>query len=291
MLNYDTQVIYKPGKYLYIPDTLSRAFLNETNTVESELDYSVHTPVNHLPVSENLKNDLKQATHSDQQLQLIINFVHKGWPKKKCIPELAQHFYKLREFLVICDNLLFFKHKLVVPLKLRKYMLTKLHEGHIGIENVKIRARQIFYWPCLSQDIELFIKSCKICERFIIHYQIDHGREYLGVDIFSYANKSYLVIMDAYSNWLELILIKNKSAHEVILKLKSVFSKYGCPDLLVCDNVPFNSYLMSQFSKEWNFDIVTRSPYYPKSNGLAEKAVGIAKTLLKKSIEEGKDIF
>ncbi|KAB0791240.1 hypothetical protein PPYR_03040 [Photinus pyralis] len=97
--------------------------------------------------------------------------------------------------------------------------------------------------------------------------------------------------MDAYSSWLELVSIKNKSAHEVIQKLKSIFSKFGSPDTLVCDNVPFNSYSFGEFSKEWNFNVVCRSPNYPKSNGLAEKAVDIAKKLLKKSLEEGKDIF
>lgn len=49
--------------------------------------------------------------------------------------------------------------------------------------------------------------------------------------------------------------------------------------------------MLKEFAKEWNFEIVTRSPNYPRSNGLAEKGVAIAKNLLKKSIEENKDIY
>ena len=97
--------------------------------------------------------------------------------------------------------------------------------------------------------------------------------------------------MDAYSNWLELASISNKSADEVILKLKIIFSKFGSPDTMVCDNIPFNSYSFKLFANEWNFNIVTRSPNYPRSNGLAEKAVGIAKSLIKKTCKKGKDIF
>lgn len=51
---------------------------------------------------------------------------------------------------------------------------------------------------------------------------------------------------------------------------------------MICDNIPFNSMTMQEFAKDWNFEIVTRSPNYPKSNELAEKAAGIAKLLLKK---------
>lgn len=85
--------------------------------------------------------------------------------------------------------------------------------------------------------------------------------------------------------------MRNRSASEVILKFKSIFSKYGCPDELTCDNVPFGSFSMREFSKEWNFKILLRSPQYPQSNGLAEKGVGIAKNIVKKSLEEGKDMF
>lgn len=46
---------------------------------------------------------------------------------------------------------------------------------------------------------------------------------------------------------------------------------------------------MKEFSNKWNFEIVTSSPYYPKSNGLAEKAVGICKSIFKKSLESNMD--
>lgn len=41
--------------------------------------------------------------------------------------------------------------------------------------------------------------------------------------------------------------------------------------------------IILEFTKEWNFNLVTSSPNYPQSNGLAEKSVEIAKTTLKKS--------
>ena len=51
--------------------------------------------------------------------------------------------------------------------------------------------------------------------------------------------------------------------------------------------MPFGSFEMKLFAEKWNFKIETSSPFYPKSNGLAEKAV---KSMLRKSKETGQDI-
>ncbi|KAK9719387.1 hypothetical protein QE152_g22683 [Popillia japonica] len=52
----------------------------------------------------------------------------------------------------------------------------------------------------------------------------------------------------------------------------------------------YSSYEFKTFAKEWNFNICTSSPRYPKSNGLAERAVGICKGMLRKCDEAGVDI-
>lgn len=61
-----------------------------------------------------------------------------------------------------------------------------------------------------------------------------------------------------------------------------IFSNFGIPHIVVADNVPFNSFECHQFAKRWEFKIVTSSPRYPRSNGLAEKAVGIIKNIFRK---------
>lgn len=169
-------------------------------------------------------------------------------------------------------------------------MLKLLHEGHVGIDKSKSRARQVFYWRGMGRDIESFNKKCRVCEmnskkqqKETLHlYPLpDRPWERLGLDIFSFAGKSYLAVIDSYSNWLEVKHIVDKSAHSVIKTLISVFSVFGAPDMVTCDNVPFNSFSFKQFAKEWNFNVCTRSPNYPQSNGLAEKGVGIGKSILK----------
>ena len=95
--------------------------------------------------------------------------------------------------------------------------------------------------------------ECRICEKFSRKNSNEPLRPYplpdrpwqrVGCDIFSIYNLSYLVLYDAYSNWLELVLLTNKSASELMMKFKSIFSKYGVPDIVLCDNVPFKNTLL-----------------------------------------------
>ena len=57
------------------------------------------------------------------------------------------------------------------------------------------------------------------------------------------------------------------------------------------DNMPFNSFDFKKVANEWGFELITHSPLYQKSNGLAERTVGIAKNMLKKCFETNTDIY
>lgn len=57
---------------------------------------------------------------------------------------------------------------------------------------------------------------------------------------------------------------------------------------IIC--MPFGSYEFKCFCNEWNIKLVTTSPRYPKSNGFAEKIVGICKQMLRKCKETNGDL-
>lgn len=84
--------------------------------------------------------------------------------------------------------------------------------------------------------------------------------------------------------------MRNLDANAVINRLKKTFSHFGVPANVVCNNVPFNSTTFKEFAKEWNFDITYSSPRYPKSNSMAEKAVGIGKKIIKKAKDSNNDL-
>lgn len=100
-------------------------------------------------------------------LQEVKGFIQSGWPDKNKISCHLRNYYKLKDELLVCNDVLFFKNKIIVPDSLRPAMLQKLHEGHLGIEKVKSRARGIFYWPSMSQQIEDFIKNAVFVKSMI----------------------------------------------------------------------------------------------------------------------------
>ena len=79
------------------------------------------------------------------------------------------------------------------------------------------------------------------------------------------------------------------SAQHIIEHFKSIFSEYGWPDTLVCDNGPCYAWpkLFTNLMKEYAVNHITSSLHYPQSNGLAEKLVQIVKNLFYKAKEEG----
>ena len=73
-------------------------------------------------------------------------------------------------------------------------------------------------------------------------------------------------------------------------KLKTIFSRFGVPETVIADNVPFASREFRSFARIWNFRIITSSPNYPQSNGQAERAIQTIKKLMRKAQESGEDI-
>ena len=76
-------------------------------------------------------------------------------------------------------------------------------------------------------------------------------------------NVQYVSLSNENSSMLE-----SKTASSVIIHLKSLFARYGIPEVLMSDNMPFNSKAFHEFATEWNYDLVTSSPRYPQSNGM-----------------------
>lgn len=147
----------------------------------------------------------------------------------------------------------------------------------------------------MNEKIEKFISCCEICgmysnanvkEPLIPHPIPKLPFQKLGSDIFEFKSKIYLVCVDYYSKWIDYRPLKNKSAEEITKVWMDIFSNFGVPQIIICDNNPFNSFKCRKFAENWNFKIVNSSPLYPRSNGLAEKSVGILKNIFKKAKTE-----
>jgi hypothetical protein len=296
---YDLVVKYVPGKEMFLADALSRAFLDDPVQDDPEMESIVHSVACHLAVSEEKKKETQEAMRRDPVLQQVKHFHVHGWPKNiKDVKEEVRMFWKIRHDISTAEDLLFIGDKLLVPLEMRKKMLSALHEGHPGIVRCKSRARGILYWPGMSQQIEDYVARCEVCEKFqrsnakepMVCREIPKRPfERVAADYLEFQGLNYLVVVDSYSHWMELVKTGGKTARETIIALKAIFARNGIPETFMSDNMPFSSFEFREFAKEWDFTIVTSSPTYARSNGLAERAVQTAKMMLKKACEDQTD--
>lgn len=290
LLNYDIDLEYAPGKTIHIADYLSRYSMDCT---EKDYDKSLDDAVLSINVSDERKIEFQRETNNDPMLKQLKEYCLYGWPnhKSKC-DEKVKSFYTNQHEIFLDDDILFYNERIMVPFSMKPNMLSQLHEPHFGITKTKKRAREALYWPQMDNDIENMISKCEMCQQnarknqkepLIPHSIPKRPFERIACDIFEYKNRDYLAIADYYSNWIELKPLKGKTAKDVNLELVEVFSRNGIPQIVVSDNMPFDSHECKEFAKTLDFKFETSSPRYPQSNGLAEKTVQICKNILKKS--------
>ena len=80
----------------------------------------------------------------------------------------------------------------------------------------------------------------------------------LALVMFTLQKKEYIVLVDYYSDFVEVQERGDTTSPTIIQFLKEQFSRHGIPDVLVSDN---GSQLVSQefrrFAEEWQFRHVT----------------------------------
>ena len=98
-------------------------------------------------------------------------------------------------------------------------------------------------------------------------------------------------MVDYFFKFPEVARLSNKTSEAVIMAMKDMFARHGIPERVIADNMPFNSLKFKSFASDWEIEVATSSPHYPKSNGLVERNVQTMKRLLKKADESKQDAF
>ena len=280
---------------MLVSDTLSRSHLSrfEPEFTEDNLIHHVHFVLLNLPISETRLKQFQLETKNDPILQTLPTYTTHEWPEKHVILKDLLPYYTHRSDITFCEGILLKNERIIVPTTLRAEMKSLIHQGHLGIENCKKRARQSLFWPLMNSEIEDMIKRCPTCLTFrnrqpsepIINHPIpNQAWEKIAADPFRLHGHYYLLMVDYHSKFIVIETLKNLQSSTVINKCKKTFSQFGTPKELVTDNGPeFSSHHFRSFSKTWDFEHRTSSPHFHQSNGLVERSIQTVKRTLKKA--------
>ena len=255
------------------------------------------TPPELVLLTEHLNNSpvtadrIRVSTRRDPILAQVVQFLQRGWPHVQDNPKIKPYFAKKDE-LSLYDGCILWGTRIVIPAPDRDAVLMELHEGHPGMARMKALARMYVWWPGLNDDIEKTVRQCTECQlnqptpaaplqlwqwptRPWKRLHLDYAGPVKG--------KMYLIIIDAHSKWIEAVCTPSATSAAVIEELRVLFAQFGLPDTKVNDNgtcfvsAEFKAYLTKNGIKQ-----ITSAPYYPATNGMAERAVQIVKQGLKR---------
>ena len=285
---YTFEVVWTPGKELCIADTLSRS--NSSSNIRVVAEDGVRLQVNMvyegLAASSAALRRIAEETTKDRVLCSVIECINGEWRKGQ-----NPAYASFKEDLCVINGLLMKGDRIVIPCSMRKEMLALIHVGHLGPEKQKKIARENLFWPNINTDIDENIANCGVCMKYrkaqtklpLLKTQDRKAGpwERVSMDLMTWEQKVYLVVVDSYSNYPEIAVLSSTTSEAIILQCKSIFARHGIPLVVCSDNGPqFAAATFGRFAELYGFYHETSSPYYPKSNGQAEKAVGIVKQLL-----------
>ena len=239
--------------------------------------------------------DIRRGTDRDPVLSKIRTYTLQGWPSSLTEGEL-QPYWRRRDEISVSDHILLWGSRVIVPPKARERVLEVLHSTHPGVSRMKSLARSYVWWPSMDSDIESRVKNCQLCQQNLnapakapLHPWEWPERAWSRVHV-DYAGPMdglmFLIVVDAYSKWMEVVPVKSATSQATIEKLRTIFVTHGLPEMLVSDNGSvFASAEFQEFTSRNAIRHVFVSPYHPSSNGLAERVVQSFKSALRKTSE------
>jgi hypothetical protein len=166
---YDFIAKYKPGKEMVLADTLSRAYVPNSEPDESymedEVEYHTHSVLHRIPVSTDKLEKIREETSKDPTMMVLLTVIRRGWPQsRQQTPVEIHEFWNYRDEMSEIEGVIMKGDRIVIPTVLRSEMLARVHDSQMGIEKCRRRARDIIFWPKMNEQINDLISKCDICQ-------------------------------------------------------------------------------------------------------------------------------
>lgn len=230
----------------------------EADNSQTPLNWNKQTSVEVTPetmfIPSYTSKDIQMLQREDKDLGIL-----HSWLDDKILPsrdEVAQYSPAVREYWLNTENIVRKKgvlyqkrlvyvpqetlnYQLLIPKALRQEIIRNNHDillsGHFGVNKTSSKIKKKYYWYQMDQDIRLYIRQCKQCNKdkdprkkpkarlglYLACYPMDR----IAVDIMGPmpltkgGNRYILVIGDYFTRWMEAYGLPSQHADVVAQKL------------------------------------------------------------------------
>ena len=161
-----------------------------------------------------------------------------------------------------------------------------LHSAHQVTTSMRLRAERSMFWPNMAKDIADVRSSCTSCDATfpsqsaeppITPVSPEYPFQHICSDYFSVAGHNFCLVVDRFSNWLQVFSGKGGS-FTFTKMLGQACHTFGIPESLTTDGGP-------QYIAEETKSLLRKlgihhrysSVGFPHGNQKAERSVGAAK--------------
>lgn len=263
LLEYNIEIVHRPGLSMVLPDAFSRIFSGSG-------EGKVPAPQQVKSTSGSNQTARLQIVDGDAKAVELHQFIKERLGKTEPTSEQKQD------------------------------LMEKAHlSGHFGAEQMfKQLWWQGYYWPSLREECKQVAGQCPTCLQWNIKKEGFHPMtsihaefpwEHISLDLAGPLKTSksgfnmILIITDICSRYVLVRPLKSKMAKEVAKELYKVISDFGVPKIMQSDNgKEFVNSVIKEMKDLLGVEHRLITPYHPEANGAAEAAVKVVKKLLSK---------
>lgn len=292
--SYRFKISHTPGRD-NIADCFSRLLAPTSEATTENDQYINFVTTNAVPHTMSL-DLVRNESINDQELQAISNALSKNdWSSPDITPyKQFSHELTQNEGLILKGT------QIVLPQSLRKCAINIAHRGHLGITKTVGLLRTKVFWPNLHKEVSDHLHSCLPCQAVTPAYKPEPLKPSdlptapwceISADFHGPlpSGEKLLVILDEYSRFPIVHVMRNTTADSLINKLDGTFALFGYPDSLKTDNgPPFDSTRIKNYMKDNSIDHRKITPFHPQSNAKCERFMKVIGKTLKTAQIEGK---
>lgn len=291
---YHFDIEHIPGKNNVVADALSR-----------RADYALSAIVSVGPDIE-FMNELKESARNDKRYQTVSETIGHGQKSNFVTENGLLYFYPANQEHV---------KRLYIPAgRLRQRLLYEAHDvsvcGHLGRDKTLERLQRYYYWPGMSADAHLYVKTCPNCQKnkpsnaqalgLLRPLPIPTAKwEQVSMDLITSLpackDSGYDCIVTFVDRLTKMVRIAptftSVSAEDLAaIFMNVVFRNHGMPKAIVSDRDPrFTSDFWRALFKATGTKLLMSTAYHPQTDGQTERANRTVEQMLRAYISPHHD--